>query len=144
MRHDGLWAVTAGEPLLVGVQTDSKRDNLFLTELPETIGTWTNRCLEREKIGAQAALVCWRDAAIAVEVYASALSTPLREQLHELQLAWAQRVAQLQSLASDDADRTAQPSSDSAANVGIDVPTQKQIPIPRQKSRGPVRNRGRS
>ena len=74
--------LSAGEPILVGVQTDSKRDNLFLTEFPETLGIWTDRCLEREKIGAQAALVCWREAAIAVEVYASALSTPLQEQLH--------------------------------------------------------------
>jgi hypothetical protein len=132
--------VPAGEPL-GGVQTDSKRDNLFLTELPETVGPWTDRCLEREKIGAQAALVCWREAAIAVEVYASALSTPLQEQLHELQLAWAQRVAQLQSLASDAADskiRTAQHVS--TANVGSTVTssaTTANIPIPRRKAEVP-------
>jgi hypothetical protein len=118
----------AGQSFPVGVQTDSKRDNLFLTELPETIGTWTNRCLEKERISAQAALVCWRDAAIAVEIYTSALSTPLQEQLHELQLAWTQRVAQLQSLASSH-DRTAQPSSVSAANV-----EKVNVPIPRRKA----------
>jgi hypothetical protein len=118
-----------------GVQTDSKRDNLFLTEFPETLGTWTDRCLEREQIGAQAALVCWRDAATSVEVYASALSTPLREQLHELQLAWAQRMAQLQSLANDDAG-TIQPSNDSA-NDGSRATSTSDIPIPRRKAEVP-------
>jgi hypothetical protein len=128
-------SLSAGEPMLVGVQTDGKRDNLFLTALPEAIDTWTTRCLEREKIGAQAALVCWRDAATSVEVYASALRTPLREQLHELQLAWAQRMAQLQSLAIDDAG-TVQPSNESANVESRATPTSN-IPIPRRKAEVP-------
>jgi hypothetical protein len=123
-----------------GVQTDSKRDNLFLTELPETVRSWTNTCLAKEWIGAEAALVCWRDAAITVAAYGSALSTPLREQLYQLQLAWAQRVAQLQSLATGDTDphaRTTAPSNVSAAHGGLTatshIPTTK-IPIPRRKA----------
>jgi hypothetical protein len=132
-------SLSAGEPMLVGVQIDSKRDNLFLTELPETVGTWTNRCLEKEKIGAQAALVCWREAAIAVEIYTSALSTPLQKQLHELQLACAQRVAQLQSLASDEADphrtalSTSVPATIAGSMASSPSPTAN-VPIPRRKA----------
>jgi hypothetical protein len=79
------------------VQREKKADSLLVIEIPAMALTWTDRCMAKEKANGADAPGCWRDAAAAVDEYASGFDGSLIEQIYRLQSTWLRRAGQLQS-----------------------------------------------
>jgi hypothetical protein len=79
------------------VYASTKSDSLLLTEIPQAVATWTNRCENKERAKAADTHLCRREAAAAIGRYRSGISSSLVEQVKQLQSAWLIRVAELSS-----------------------------------------------
>jgi hypothetical protein len=107
-----LAADTAAEAAQVSVATpqtvleEGKADSLLLSEIPQVIGEWTQRCTSKEAVQDPESSRCWQEAASSLTRYTAVYSESLVRQVEQLQTAWLERAAQLQFAPRQSAEET--------------------------------------
>ncbi|HEY7749921.1 MAG TPA: hypothetical protein VH933_14755 [Aestuariivirgaceae bacterium] len=97
------------------VQRTTKTENLLVSEIPQLVGQWTDRCSDKETANDPHTSRCWRDAAAALTRYRQGISERLIKQVEQLQTTWLERAAQLQE------SSTSTPTIPEAASVAPDA-----------------------